>query len=229
MKDKIIKPIAHIENNFPSKFGIPRQSGLANIRSKLIFEKEYSKVEAFKGLDGFSHLHLIWGFSENEREECSLTVRPPMLGGNERVGVFASRSPFRPNGLGLSVVKIDKFYLKEGRAIIEVLGADLMNGTPVYDVKPYLAYVDCIKDAKDGFATEKEGYRLDVTFSGECDRLLSSEQKAELIESLSRDPRPQYHEDGREYGLCYADKEIKFKVEGSTLTVVKVEDKNERR
>ena len=146
-----------------------------------------------------------------------------MLGGNERVGVFATRSPFRPNGLGLSVVKIDKIEFVDERVVIEVIGADLMNGTPIYDVKPYLGYVDCVADAEDGFAKARKNYKLEVVF--DCNsNLLNENEKEELIEALSRDPRPQYHEDGRVYGLTYANKEIKFKVIENILTVTKVEE-----
>lgn len=158
-----ITPIAKIYNDFDSKFAVPRQSGLVNsIKSKIIFEKEYASAEAFKGLEGYSHLWLIWEFDKNAHESNSLTVRPPRLGGNERMGVFATRSPYRPNPLGLSSVKLEKIIRENGKVSLIVSGADLINGTKIYDIKPYLAYSDCHTDAVCGFADEKKDYKLSV-------------------------------------------------------------------
>ncbi len=220
--EKVIKPIAYVQNNFPTKFGLPRQSGLAKIRSRIVFDKKYSDISAFKGLEGFSHLWIIWGFSEIEADKFSPTVRPPMLGGNERMGVFATRSPFRPNGLGLSVAQIDKIDFSDGIATLYVLGVDIMDGTPVYDVKPYLGYVDAIPFAKDGFARDKAEYRLKVVFGNNTESRLSENEREELEDALSRDPRPQYHKDGRGYGFYYSNKEVRFSVDGDTLTVEEI-------
>lgn len=223
MKDRVIKPIAYVKNNFPTKFGLPRQSGLAKTESYIVFEKKYSREEAFRGIEGFSHLWIIWGFDGVKNKDFSPTVRPPMLGGNERVGVFATRSPNRPNGLGLSVVEIKSVDFSNGVCKIKVTGGDFADGTAVYDVKPYLGYVDAVVDAKDGFAKEKEEYKLKVIFQKGAETL-SQREKEELMDALSRDPRPQYHEDGREYGFFYSDKEIRFKVCGDTLTVTDIKE-----
>ena len=215
-----IKPIAEIENDFTDKFAVPRQSGLSDIESKIFFEKEYSDSSALKGIEGFSHLWLIWGFSENIRDNHSLTVRPPILGGNERVGVFASRSPFRPNNLGLSCVKLIR--IEDGALIVS--GADLINGTPIYDVKPYIPYSDCISDAKGGFTESREFNTLEVELDEEVTKCLTEKQKETLIQILKNDPRPAYHEDeSRVYGFKFAEFEIKFRVEGKTLTVLEIE------
>ena len=217
---KEIKPIAYIQNDFTSKFGIPRQSGLSNLLSTIIFEKEFSDSSALKGIEGFSHLWLIWGFSQNEEEKkFSPTVRPPRLGGNQRVGVFASRSPFRPNGLGLSSVCLKE--VKKGALVVE--GADLMNGTPIYDIKPYVPYSDCHPTATSGFSVDGEEYRLRVN----CDALLldkiPKEKQEALLQVLSCDPRPAYQEEGRNYGFAFAGFEIKFVVKEGVLTVLEIE------
>ena len=217
---KEIKPIAYIQNDFTSKFGIPRQSGLSNLLSTIIFEKEFSDSSALKGIEGFSHLWLIWGFSQNEEEKkFSPTVRPPRLGGNKRVGVFASRSPFRPNGLGLSSVCLKE--VKKGALVVE--GADLMNGTPIYDIKPYVPYSDCHPTATSGFSVDGEEYRLRVN----CDALLldkiPKEKQEALLQVLSCDPRPAYQEEGRNYGFAFAGFEIKFVVKEGVLTVLEIE------
>ena len=218
-----IKPIAKIENDFADKFAVPRQSGLSDIESRIIFEKGYDDPNALKGIEGFSHLWLIWGFSENIRDNHSLTVRPPILGGNERVGVFASRSPFRPNNLGLSCVKLIR--LENGALIVS--GADLINGTPIYDIKPYIPYSDCIADARGGFTESREFNTLEVELDDDLTECLSEKQKKTLLQILKNDPRPAYHEDeSRIYGFKFAGFEIKFKVEGKTLTVLEIE--NER-
>lgn len=222
-----MKIIARIHNDFKEKFGIPRQSGLSGeLTSRIVFEQEYRNPEALRGIEGYSHLWLIWQFSEAVREDWSPTVRPPRLGGNKRVGVFATRSPYRPNPIGLSSVKLERVEVSrdEGTVLI-VSGADLLDGTPIYDIKPYLAYSDSHPDAVGGFADPVREYALNVVF---CKELLSkvhfSKQKS-LIQILEQDPRPSYQNDpDREYGMRFADYEIFFKVDGDTLTVVRVED-----
>lgn len=222
----VINPIAYIKNDFKDKFAIPRQSGIASkIESSIIFEDEYSSENAIKGLDGFSHIWLIWGFSKNIKDNHSLTVRPPRLGGNKRVGVFATRSPFRPNNLGLSSVKIERIEIKNNKPIIIVSGADLLDGTPIYDIKPYITYTDSHTDAKCGFVDETEFKTLDVEIDSKLLNKLSNNQKEAIFEILKNDPRPAYqNDDGRVYGFKYANYEIKFKVEKDTLTVIEIEN-----
>lgn len=221
-----MKIIARIHNDFKEKFGIPRQSGLSGgLESRIVFEPEYRNPEALRGIEGYSHLWLIWEFSEAKREIWSPTVRPPRLGGNKRVGVFATRSPYRPNPIGLSSVKLERIeQTRDDGTVLIVRGADLLDGTPIYDIKPYLAYSDSHPDAIGGFADPVRNYALKVDF---CKELLSkvhiSKQKA-LIEILEQDPRPSYQNDPqREYGMRFADYEIFFKVDGDRLTVVRVE------
>jgi len=218
----LIKPIAYIYNDLKTKFGVPRQSGLANsLLSEIVFEPEYRVAEALRGIVDFSHIWLIWSFSEARRSEWSPTVRPPRLGGNERVGVFATRSPYRPNSLALSCVKLVGVEHREGKGdVLIVSGADLMNGTPIYDIKPYLPYADAIPNAIGGFAPDG-GKTLDVVDESGVLDILPVDKKTALIELLSRDPRPQYHEDKeRVYGMSYGEYEIKFRVEGNTLFAV---------
>ena len=223
-----IKPIATIKNDYDSKFAVPRQSGIADkIMSQIVFENEFADENAIRGMDGFSHLWLIWGFSKNIKNKQNLTVRPPRLGGNERVGVFASRSPFRPNNLGLSSVRLEKIEHNGGKPILIVSGADLINGTPIYDIKPYVAYTDSHADAVCGFVDKTEFSTLNVKFAeGTLSKI--APQKAEVLkEILSNDPRPAYdRENERIYGFKFAHREIKFKVVGKELTVVSIE--NER-
>lgn len=221
-----MKIIAKIHNDFKEKFGIPRQSGLSDeLLSRVVFEPEYRNPDALRGIEGFSHLWLIWQFSEAIREEWSPTVRPPRLGGNKRVGVFATRSPYRPNPIGLSSVKLECIEITENEGtVLIVSGADLLDGTPIYDIKPYIAYSDCHEDAVSGFADPVKNYHLKVVF---CKDLLSyidvSKQKS-LISILEQDPRPSYQNDPeREYGMRFAEYEIFFKVDGDTLTVTRVE------
>lgn len=221
-----MKIIAKIHNDFKEKFGIPRQSGLSGeLLSRVVFEPEYRNPDALRGIEGFSHLWLIWQFSEAIREEWSPTVRPPRLGGNKRVGVFATRSPYRPNPIGLSSVKLECIEITENEGtVLIVSGADLLDGTPIYDIKPYIAYSDCHDDAVSGFADPVKNYHLNVVF---CKDLLSyidiSKQKS-LISILEQDPRPSYQNDPeREYGMRFAEYEIFFKVDGDTLTVTRVE------
>jgi len=212
-----IKPIATIKNDFTDKFAVPRQSGLSDIESRIVFEDEYSDPKAIKGIDGFSHLWLIWGFSKNVRDSHSLTVRPPILGGNERVGVFASRSPFRPNNLGLSCVKLVRV---ENNMLI-VSGADLVNETPIYDIKPYIPYSDCKNDAIGGFTQSREFHTLEVEIDDDLTKDLNESQIQTLMQILKNDPRPAYHNDEeRIYGFRFAESEIKFKVKEGKLTVI---------
>ncbi len=220
-----IKPIAYIYNDLKTKFGVPRQSGLANsLISEIVFQEEFRVSDALRGLTDFSHIWLIWGFSQARRDNWSPTVRPPRLGGNERLGVFATRSPFRPNSLALSCVKLEKIEYREGKGdVLLVSGADLMNGTPIYDIKPYLPYADCIPDALGGFAPDG-GKVLDVIDEkGELEKLSETSKNA-LSELLARDPRPQYHSDAeRVYGMEFGNFEIKFRVDGKTLYVLSAE------
>ncbi|MBQ5837915.1 MAG: tRNA (N6-threonylcarbamoyladenosine(37)-N6)-methyltransferase TrmO [Clostridia bacterium] len=225
MDEYTIKPIAYIRNDLKTKFGVPRQSGLANsLLSEIVFTPEYRVSDALRGITDFSHIWLIWSFSEARRNDWSPTVRPPRLGGNERVGVFATRSPYRPNSLALSCVKLERVEHREGFGdILVVSGADLMNGTPIYDIKPYLPYADSIEDAVGGFAPDG-GKTLEVIDEkGELNKL-SVEKRNALTELLARDPRPQYHNDSeRIYGMEYGDFEIKFRVDGNGLFIVSVE------
>lgn len=210
-----IEPIAFIESDFTEKFGIPRQSGLVELPSKIVFTEKFSDENALRGLEDFTHIWLIWGFSE-VKGGFSPTVRPPRLGGNVRKGVFATRSPFRPNPLGLSAVKL----LGIERGVITISGADLMNGTPVYDIKPYLPYVDSIPDASNGWALAEHSGSLRVEFPEELLRLIPEEKRSGLIELLSQDPRPQYQNDPeRVYTFAFGKREISFRVDGKTLVV----------
>jgi tRNA-Thr(GGU) m(6)t(6)A37 methyltransferase TsaA len=220
-----VKPIAYIHSDFKEKFGIPRQSGRApSLQAELVFLPEYACEEAFRGIEGFSHLWLIFDFSLSHREEFSPTVRPPRLGGNERVGVFASRSPFRPNPLGLSCVKLERVEKRESGVILIISGADLLDGTPVLDVKPYLPFADCIEGAKSGYAGEKENHRLQVVYKEELLEKLPEEKRAGLLECLAEDPRPSYQDDPtRIYGMRFGEWEVKFSVEGTILKVVTIE------
>ncbi len=222
MMKKNIKPVAVIKTGFKEKFGIPRQSGRApSSIGEIVFLDKFNDEVAIKRIEEFSHLWLIFGFSENP-ETDSLTVRPPRLGGNEKVGVFASRSPFRPNGLGLSCVKLLEVKKDNGISLI-VSGADLLDGTPVYDIKPYLPSSDRIEDAVGGFADEVKDYKLKVEINEKITKKLPKETLKTFIECLSDDPRPSYHEDGRIYGMVYENFNINFKVLADTLTVLDVE------
>jgi len=222
--------IGHIYTDFPTKFGIPRQSGLASSLTGVIrFTKEYQNPDALRGIEDFSHLWLLWLFSEAVREgdgeHFTPTVRPPRLGGNTKMGVFATRSPFRPNPIGLSSVKLLGVRTEEnGETVLVVSGADLMNGTPIYDIKPYLPYTDSHPDAIGGFADEKFDYRLKVEFPQELLEKLPKDKHSSILEILSEDPRPAYQNDPeRVYGFPFAGHEICFRVENGTLTVVWVE------
>lgn len=221
-----MKKIAHIENDFHGKFGIPRQSGLVEeLRAQIVFEPEYRNEASLRGIEGFSHLWLIWHFSENVREVWSPTVRPPRLGGNRRVGVFASRSPFRPNEIGLSCVKLLGVERDEKKgAVLCVAGADLMDGTAILDIKPYLPSADCQRDATGGFSEENQDYRLQVKIE---DTVLSGfprEKREALLGILAEDPRPAYQKDEkRRYGMEFAGYEIRFRVRGKILEVESIE------
>jgi tRNA-Thr(GGU) m(6)t(6)A37 methyltransferase TsaA len=218
-----IEPIAFFHSPLTSKFGLPRQGGLAmSLQGRIVFEPAYRHAEAVRGLEAFSHLWLIWGFSANRHDAVGLTVRPPRLGGNERVGVFASRSPFRPNGLGLTCVHIINIeQLPQQGPVIHVQGADLMDGTPIYDVKPYVRYADSYPDAKSGFVDKNEWDNLEVEIPQEVASCFSEEELQGLREVLSLDPRPQYHnEAARSYGMPYAGRDIRFRVaEGRVLVI----------
>lgn len=218
--------IAHIENDYKEKFGIPRQSGLVeSLVSRIVFEPEYRNPEAFRGIEGYSHLWLLWHFSEADRgAEWSPTVRPPRLGGNTRVGVFATRSPFRPNSVGMSSVKLERFEVDKALGpVLYVSGADLLNGTPIFDVKPYLAYVDSHPEAVDGFALNQKEGTLQVEFPEELLAQISVEKHQGLMELLSQDPRPGYQNDPeRVYKMRFGTQEIWFRVEGTLLKVCKV-------
>lgn len=222
--DLTLRPIAHIRSVFPSKFGIPRQSGLTEeLRSEIIFEEEFRSPEALRGLSGFSHLWIIWGFSENVESGWSPTVRPPRLGGNQRMGVFATRSPFRPNPLGLSSVKIEAIRTDpRSGTVISVWGADLMDGTPIYDIKPYIP-ADCHPDAVCGFADHTQGHRLSVTIAPQLLARIPQTLQDGLYSILAQDPRPSYQEDPmRIYGFGFADFEVRFRVAGKDLEVVEI-------
>lgn len=221
-----IRPVAKIENDYKNKFAIPRQSGIADLKSKIIFEKEYCSPDAVRGLEGYSHIWLIWGFSDARFDGVSLTVRPPRLGGNERVGVFASRSPYRPNSLGLSSVKLEKIeYDEKGHPVLTVSGADLLSGSPIYDIKPYIKFTDSHRDAVSGFADSVNFNILDVEIDDGLLAKIPKEKRSAFISILSNDPRPAYQNDSeRIYGFGFAEFEIKFRVKDSTLTVLSIEN-----
>ncbi|MBO6039153.1 MAG: tRNA (N6-threonylcarbamoyladenosine(37)-N6)-methyltransferase TrmO [Acidaminococcaceae bacterium] len=221
-----VKIIGHIRTDFASKFGVPRQSGLVDaLEARIELEKEFAQPDAFRGLEGFSHLWIIWQFSEAVRSNWSATVRPPRLGGNQRVGVFATRSPFRPNAIGLSSVKIKKIETDTPKGpVIYVSGADLMDGTPILDIKPYLAYADSHPDAVDGFAGQVVYRKLRVVFPKEFLEMIPEEKRKALQGVLEENPAPHYQTDPeRVYGFGFAGKEIKFRVQDGVLTVVRVE------
>ena len=225
-EEMTLKVIAHIHTAFPTKFGIPRQSGLVEeLRGEVVFTPEYRSADAVRGLEDFSHIWLVWQFSGAVRDSWSPTVRPPRLGGNTRMGVFATRSPFRPNPLGLSSVRLEAIeHRPDVGPVLIVRGADLMDGTPLYDIKPYLPYVDSHPEAKGGFAEEKKDYKLDVNFPEMYLEQIPAEKRAVLIQILEQDPRPSYQKDPvRIYGMSYAGMEIHFRVDKETLYVTGVE------
>ena len=221
-----MKIIARIYTEFDEKFGIPRQSGLvAETVGKIVFEPEYRNPEALRGIDGYSHLWLIWQFSEAVRDSWSPTVRPPRLGGNKRMGVFATRSPYRPNPIGLSSVKLIEIKQTESEGtVLYVGGADLLSGTPIYDIKPYLAFTDSHPEAKGGFADDVKEYEIEVELSDEVKSRLSEDELKKLVALLRQDPRPSYKsEDEKIYGMKLGGKEIKFKYENCKLLVTEIE------
>lgn len=221
-----LKIIARIKSDFATKFGVPRQSGLVeSLRAEIVFEPDYRVPEAVRGLEGYSHIWLIWQFSQAIRADWSPTVRPPRLGGNRRVGVFATRSPFRPNALGLSCVRLEGVELTRERGpVLHVAGADLVDGTPIFDIKPYLPYADCRPDASGGFTDETPRRVLEVEISPSLLARVPEPKRAALLGVLANDPRPSYQTDPeRTYGLTFAELEVKFRVDGETLYVLSVE------
>lgn len=228
-----ITPIAHIETDFPSKFGVPRQSGLVSeLQGRIFFEPKYRNADALRGLEGFDYIWLIWGFSENHFPSSSASsswalVRPPRLGGNEKMGVWATRSSFRPNGLALSSVKIEKIDVNTPEGpVIHVSGADLMNGTPIYDIKPYITFTDSHPAARSGFVDVREKPMLEVEFPEALLQRLPTDKRAVAIDVIAQDPRPSYQEDReRIYGFPFAGYDIRFRVgEGRKATVVEVKE-----
>ena len=219
-----MKVIAHIHTDFESKFGVPRQSGLVDTTATIVFEPPYRVAEAVRGLSDFSHIWLVWQFSEAVREDWSPTVRPPMLGGNTRMGVFATRSPFRPNPIGLSCVKLERVELSPVLGpVLYVSGADLMNGTPIYDIKPYLPYTDAHPEATSGFAGTVPDRTVQVNDPDDRLSKVTGDKREALLHVLASDPRPTYqHNPERVYGFGFAGYEIRFRVDGQTLTVVDV-------
>ena len=223
-----MKTIAKIRTDFKEKFGIPRQSGLAGgLIGRIVFEPEYRNPDAVRGIDGYSHLWLIWSFSKAVKKDGSWspTVRPPRLGGNKKMGVFATRSPYRPNPIGLSSVKLVGIEHSETEGVVLLVeGADLLDGTPIYDIKPYLAFTDSHPDAVCGFADEVKEYSLSVDFREELLDTIPKEKREGLISLLENDPRPSYQDDERIYGMSFSGFEIKFKVSQGVLSVISVEN-----
>ena len=224
MNEYTIRPIARIESDFKEKFGIPRQAGIVEeLEARIRFEPEFRNPDALRGIEAFSHLWLIWQFSENLRPDWSPTVRPPRLGGNERMGVFATRSPFRPNALGLSCVRLLRVEKDPEYGLVPVIGgADLMDGTPVYDIKPYIPYADSHPEASGGFAPDA-GKQLPVRFAEGAEQQIPAEKRAALTGVLANDPRPRYQNDPeRVYGLSFAGREVRFRVDADGVEVLSV-------
>lgn len=226
MADSVnMKIIARIYTDFPEKFGVPRQSGIVpELKGKIVFEPEYRNPAAVRGLDGYSHIWVIWNFSLSDKKDWSATVRPPRLGGNKRIGVFATRSPYRPNPIGLSALKLEGIEQDAALGpVIYVSGVDTVNGTPIFDIKPYLSFADSYPQAASGFADALYGEKLDVIIPDAVKRLLTAEECDIVRNILEGDPRPHYQNDGnRVYGLSYSGYEIKFTVKDKTLTVVSI-------
>ncbi len=221
----LMNPIAHIRSDFPTKFGVPRQAGLVEeLRAAVVFEPPYRIAEALRGIEGFSHLWLIWEFSQNKRERWSPTVRPPRLGGNQRMGVFATRSPFRPNPIGLSCVRLEKVELDTPEGpVLHVAGADLVDGTPIFDIKPYVPYADCRPEAAGGFAGAAPEGKLAVDIPPELLKRVQPEHQGALTGLLAQDPRPSYQDDPqRVYGFGFAGLEVRFRVRDGVLTVLDI-------
>lgn len=222
MDNRYIEPIAKIHTDFPEKFGIPRQSGIVEaLKGVIVFEHKYRNVDAFRGLEDFSHIWLIWGFLNNNRDNWAPMVKPPRLGGNTRMGVFATRSPNRPNGLGLSSVKLDKIEEHaEYGPILHVCGIDIMDQTPIYDIKPYIVYSDSHPDASEGFVEQVKEYELQVEFSTKMRSMIPEKYHESLIGVLAQDPRPSYHNDpDRIYGFYFAGYNVRFQVKDKLITV----------
>ena len=218
-----IEPIAHIVSPFGEKFGIPRQSSRAECPARIEFEQGYALEDAVRGLEAFSHIWLIWGFSE-ARWEGNFTVRPPRLGGNTRIGVFASRSPFRPNSLGMSAVRLERIEFTADRGpVLHVVGADLLDGTPIYDIKPYIPYADCIPEASDGYTGGTKGHRLEVVFAEGTSTTLDAETLPQIQQLLALDPRVSYDADSdKVWGMAYGRWNVRFTVAGNTATVIEI-------
>lgn len=219
-----IKPIGIVRTDFKEKFGIPRQSGrIEEIEGTIEFYPPYCAIHYFKGIEQYSHLWILWGFSENEKKKKHATVRPPRLGGNTRIGVFASRSPFRPNDLALSCVNLKEVRISGGNCTLIIGGADMLDGSPVYDIKPYIAYTDCIPNAKSGFAQENKNHALEICGDLSQLQILPAEKQKALLKILADDPRPAYQNDeNRIYGFAYAGYEIKFLVKGTRLELKEI-------
>ncbi len=222
--DTMIQPIGYVRSDFQDKFGIPRQSGRApSLTARVVFYPPFTSEEAFREIEGFSHLWILFDFSATRKEGFSLTVRPPRLGGNKRVGVFASRSPFRPNHIGLSCVKLEKVERSQDGVSLLVSGADILDGTPVLDIKPYLPLADCIENATGGYSEQGEYHRLQVECSEELLAQIPKEKRAGLLECLADDPRPAYkNEPERVYGMRFSDFDVRFRVNGEILTVIEI-------
>lgn len=220
-----MKTIGKIYTDFDTKFGLPRQSGLCEeLKGEIVFDSQFRRKEAFRGLEGFSHIWILWQFSESVRDKWSPTVRPPRLGGNKRMGVFATRSPFRPNNIGLSCVKLEKIdYDEEQSPVLYISGIDMMNGTPVYDIKPYIPIADCKFDATDGYTAMTKDYKIKVNFSESLCNLLPEDKRKAAIEMLSLDPRPSYIDDeNRVFGVNFAGYDIRFNVKNNVLNVLEL-------
>lgn len=218
--------IAKVHTDFKTKFGLPRQSGLIpELKGRIIFEPEYRQPEAFRGLEGFSHIWILWKFSESKKEHWAATVTPPRLGGKKRVGVFATRSPFRPNDIGMSCVKLESIeYDSKSGPILHVAGIDMMDQTPVYDIKPYIPYADCHPEAKEGFVTQTKDYALDVIFPLDLLEIIPKEKQNAIMEVLKQDPRPAYDADSnRRYGVDFAGFDVRFYVRDGVLSVCEIE------
>lgn len=221
-----MKIIGHIRTDFPSKFGIPRQSGLIEtLKGKIILEPEYRNPQVYKGIEQFSHIWLLWEFSEAQKEHWSATVKPPRLGGKTRMGVFATRAPFRPNNIGLSCVKLDRVEMDEKDGpVLWVVGVDLLDGTPIYDIKPYIPLTDCHPEASEGYTKETKIHELKVEFPEELLNQYPEEKRQAVLGILAQDPRPTYFQDPeRVYGVPFAGFDVKFKVDGDTLVVCGLE------
>ena len=220
-----LTPIAHFHSPFPTKFGIPKQSGLvADLRGEIVFEPNFRNADFVRGLDEFDYLWLIWEFSANRHAAVSPVVRPPVLGGNEKIGVFATRSPFRPNPLGLSAVRLESIEITDTRGpVIHVLGADLMDGTPIFDIKPYIAYADSHPDARSGFVDRRSWPKLEVVVPDFLEKYFEKAEIEMLRQTLSLDPRPHYQNDPQKvYGMPFAGRDVRFRVADGVLTIVEI-------